>query len=189
MAHQIEGAKGAGAANSGLGVNPIKVAGVYSATPPGLATGTFGDLQVDVRGNLRVTVIPLDGTSACTSTVITLRSASTSSASTAISYTLNNPLTGMIVYFNIASFPGSASTTLALKIRATDPVTGTFSTLLNCAARSATGTTMMMIGPGISASALGVAALLPRVLSFLVSQSSGATSADVVFSIGLNFTP
>lgn len=121
-------------------------------------------------------------------TSVAFRTAQTASATVTLPTTTNYNARGMIVNFNIASLPGSASTTLACKIRGVDPVTGSFFTLLNAAARSATGLTTMMIGPGISASALGVAALLPRNVSILVSQSSGATSKDTVWSIGIDFT-
>lgn len=116
---------------------------------------------------------------------IILYADTTSSASVSIPFTNNNG-NRLTVYFNISTLPGSGSTTLALKIRSVNPVTGGFFTLLSGAARSASGTTVMMVGPGISASALGVAANVPRALSFLVSQSSGATSKDVTFSIGLD---
>lgn len=116
-----------------------------------------------------------------------LRADATASASVTLPVTNYNHRS-LVAYFNISSLPGSGSTTLALKIRSTNPVTGAFTTLLAGAARSASGTTIMMIGPGISASALGVASVVPRNLSFLISQSSGATSKDVTFSIGLDFT-
>lgn len=111
------------------------------------------------------------------------------SASASTTYPLINDFgRGMIAHFTIHSLPASGSTTLALKIQATDPATGSFFTLLAGAARSASGMTTMMIGPGISASALGVATLVPRSLRLLVSASTGATSKDVVFSIGVGFT-
>ena len=119
-------------------------------------------------------------------TAIILRANATASASVAITDT-NYNARGVLVYFNINTLPASGSTTLALKIQSVNPVTGDFFTILSGAARSASGTTVMMIGPGISASALGVAANLPRDLRYLVSQSSGATSKDVTFSIGLHY--
>ena len=41
-----------GSADSG---NPVKVGGVYNATPPTLDDGDRGDMQVDVNGNVKVT--------------------------------------------------------------------------------------------------------------------------------------
>ena len=116
-----------------------------------------------------------------------LRANATASASVAITDT-NYNAKSVIAYFTINTFPGSGSTTLALKIQAVNPDTGGFFTILSGTPRSTTGTTVMMVGPGISASVLGVAAVLPRDLRFLVSQSSGATSKDVTFSIGIHYT-
>ena len=42
-----------GSADSG---NPVKVGGVYNATPPTLDDGDRGDLQMDVNGNEKVTL-------------------------------------------------------------------------------------------------------------------------------------
>ena len=120
-------------------------------------------------------------------TAKTLRANSTASASVAITDTNYNGR-GVVVYFTINTFPVSLSTTLALKIQSVDPVSGNFFTILAGAARSVTGTTVMMVGPNISPSALGISSYLPRDLRFLVSQSSGATSKDVTFSIGLHYT-
>lgn len=111
------------------------------------------------------------------------------SASASVSYPLINDFGhGLIAYFTIHALPASASTTLALKIQSTDPATGAFYTILAGAARSASGMTTMMICPGISASALGISAVVPRNLRFLISASLGATSKDCVFSLGIGFT-
>lgn len=47
---QVQGNVASGATDSG---NPVKVAGVYNATLPTLATGQRGDIQVDSNGNQR----------------------------------------------------------------------------------------------------------------------------------------
>lgn len=43
-----------GAADSG---NPVKVGGKYNATPPTLTDGNRGDVQVDSRGNVRMSIV------------------------------------------------------------------------------------------------------------------------------------
>lgn len=50
---QVQGNNASGAADSG---NPVKVGGKYSSTLPTLADGQRGDLQLDSRGNLNVSV-------------------------------------------------------------------------------------------------------------------------------------
>lgn len=116
------------------------------------------------------------------------------SASASVNINLTN-LFGRqaMVYFTIHSLPGSASTTLALKVRSVDPFSGLFTPVANMVARSATGTLAMSISPYISSASVGgvqnVQASLPRDLNILISQSSGATSKDVVFSIGMAFMP
>ena len=123
------------------------------------------------------------------SRVVSQTVAQSASVTAGTNYSLVNDFgRGIIAFFTIHSLPASGSTTAALKIRAVDPVTGGFSNLLAGAARSASGTTVMMVGPGISTSALGVPALLPRDLNLLLSLSTGATSKDVVYSIGIGFT-
>lgn len=48
-----------GAADSG---NPVKVGGKYNATPPTLTDGNRGDMQVDSRGNLRISIVNANST-------------------------------------------------------------------------------------------------------------------------------
>lgn len=117
----------------------------------------------------------------------TLRANSTASASVTITDT-NYDARGLIAFFNIATLPGSASTTFALKIRAVDPVTGGFHTLCTQAARSATGMTTLILYPGMTGaanSATGVAC--PRDLSFLISMSSAAASKGATLSLGVQY--
>jgi hypothetical protein len=117
----------------------------------------------------------------------TLRAASTASASITLTDT-NYDARGLIAFFNIQTFPGSASTTLALKIRAVDPVSGGFHTLCTQAARSASGLTTLVLYPGMASAAnSSTSVCCPRDLSFLVSMSSAATSKSFIFSIGLQY--
>lgn len=48
---QVQGGAPAGAADSG---NPVKVGGVYNATPPTLSDGQRGDVQLDSSGRIQV---------------------------------------------------------------------------------------------------------------------------------------
>lgn len=117
----------------------------------------------------------------------TLRADSTASASVTLTDT-NYDARGLIAFFNIATLPGSASTTFALKIRAVDPVTGGFYTLATQAARSATGLTTLVLYPGMaSAVNSSTSVCCPRDLSFLISMSSAAASKGATLSLGLQY--
>lgn len=115
------------------------------------------------------------------------------SASASMTFNVTNLFgRSAFVYFNIHSLPGSASTTLALKVRAVDPATGGFVAIGALNARSATGMTALALSPYQAALSAGGQqnvnnTIVARDLSILVSQSSGATSKDVVFSIGMHF--
>lgn len=121
--------------------------------------------------------------------------AASASLSAGTNYAVTNLFSkNLMVYFNVHSFPGSASTTIALKIRSIDPVNGGFTQIAQMpttAARTATGMTILQIGPFMnSVSAAGFAnamTIIPRDLNFLVSLSFGATSKEVVFSLGLHW--
>jgi hypothetical protein len=116
-----------------------------------------------------------------------LRASATASASVTITDT-NYDARGLIAFFNIATFPGSASTTVALKIRAVDPATGGLYTLCTQAARSATGLSTLVIYPGMTAAANSSTSMAaPRDLSFLLSMSSGATSKSCIMSLGVQY--
>lgn len=58
-ASQVQGNVASGATDSG---NPVKVGGVYKATPSTLTDGQRGDLQVGTRGSLNVSLLAIDGT-------------------------------------------------------------------------------------------------------------------------------
>lgn len=121
----------------------------------------------------------------------TLRAALTASANVTLS-TINVNAKGAIFYFDIASFPGSASTTLALKVQGIDPAAGKAFVIAAGVARSASGLTTLVIYPDVlsAVSATKVTNFtLPRTVQCYVSQSSGATSKDVVWSLGMAFLP
>lgn len=101
------------------------------------------------------------------------------SASTAVSI-LNHGCRGALFVLNVTSLPGSASTTIALKLRTTSPAAFVFAAR---AAVSATGAVGFMVYPGISASAGGVSSPLPKRFEALLSISTGATSKECVLSL------
>lgn len=144
---------------------------VPNGVPPG-ASLDFNETSFDYRRNNVAKI---------------LRAAATASASVTITDT-NYDARGLIAFFNIATFPGSASTTVALKIRAVDPATGSFFTLCTQAARSASGVTALLIYPGAaSAPNSSTSMCCPRDLSFLLSMSSAATSKSCVMSLGVEY--
>ncbi len=115
------------------------------------------------------------------------------SASAATNFSVTNLYSdGMQVFFTVHSLPGSASTTAALKVRMVDPATGAMVSIGGCPARSTSGTTMLSVSPFMNSASSGgspnIMAQVPLNMNFLVSLSTGATSKDVVFSIGVNFT-
>ncbi|HEX7765414.1 MAG TPA: hypothetical protein VF443_01790 [Nitrospira sp.] len=105
------------------------------------------------------------------------------SATTSIA-SINNPgCRGAMFLMNVTQMPGSASTTLAMKLYLTaGGITADF------AARtpiSATGCYVFTVYPGVSASAGGVSSPLPRQFGMRISASYGATSKECVFSISM----
>lgn len=121
--------------------------------------------------------------------------ASTSlSASTAIAVT-NFSGRGIYAYMNITSaFPGSGSTTYTLKVKTIPPNASASGTVIAaCPPRSASGMTTLCIYPGavVGSNSAGTAIThsgfpLPRNFSVVASLSSGATSKEVVMSIGMH---
>lgn len=117
----------------------------------------------------------------------TLRENSTASASVTIPDT-NYDARGLIAFFNIATLPGSASTTFALKIQAIDPVTSGTYLLCSQAARSATGMTTLVLYPGMASAAnSSTSVCCPRNLQFLISMSSAAASKGATLSLGVQY--
>jgi hypothetical protein len=120
---------------------------------------------------------------------VILMAATSLSASTAIPVTNWNGR-GIMAFMNITSaFPGSASTTYALKVRAVNPLSaGTYVVLGSATPRSASGVSTVTIYPGIAASAGPNAQInmcVPRDIQIVASLSTGATSKEVVLSLGM----
>jgi hypothetical protein len=119
------------------------------------------------------------------------------SASTAISVT-NFAGRGAFFFMNITSaFPGSASTTYALKVKMSMPnATASSVTLAAMTPASASGAYVLCVYPGAlrsstapSASTNALMAVfgcpLPANFTVMVSLSTGATSKEVVMSLGM----
>lgn len=123
-----------------------------------------------------------------------LMAASSISASTAISVTNFNGR-GMYAFMNITSaFPGSGSTTLALKVKFIPPnASSSAVTMVASAAQSASGMTVLCVYPGLTtgsgSAATNVTTLglpLPRDFQIVASYSSAAASAALTVSLGLS---
>lgn len=121
------------------------------------------------------------------------------SASTAYNV-INQNCRGAIIYFRPTVFPGSASTTVALKVRLqTDPIAGggTQQVIASFQAVSGSAGIAYMVYPnlsppatpggvtGFSASANYVNMVLPRNYQIFLSLSTGATSKEVTFSLSV----
>lgn len=123
-----------------------------------------------------------------------LMSSRSLSASTAISVTNHNSR-GLIAFMNITSaFPGSGSTTFALKVKMVPPnATASAVTIAATAPRSTSGMVTLVVYPGVTiGSASGASTLttysgfpLPRDIQVVASASLGATSNTVVMSLGM----
>lgn len=123
-----------------------------------------------------------------------LMASSSISATTAIAVT-NFNARGAYVFMNITSaFPGSGSTTLALKVKALAPglVTASAASIAAVPAVSASGMTVLCVYPGaIAGSSSAVAGVttvgrpIPRDFLVVASYSSAAASAALTVSIGI----
>ena len=121
-----------------------------------------------------------------------LMASSSLSASTAISVTNFNGR-GVYAYMNITSaFPGSGSTTYTLKIKSIPPnATASAFTIAAAAPRSASGMSVICMYPGAiigtaSSTVVHSGLPVPRDFQVVASLSSGATSKEVVMSLGLH---
>lgn len=118
--------------------------------------------------------------------------ARSASVSAGTLYTVTNPgyHTRLTAYFNIHSLPGSASTTANIGFFATDPVNGALYAINTPGvARSATGLTTYMMGNVTTSGNSAINCVLPRTFTITISLSTGATSKEVVFSLGLEWAP
>jgi hypothetical protein len=115
------------------------------------------------------------------------------SASTAYNI-INNNCRGALFYLRPTAFPGSGSTTIALKIRMlTDPVAGggaqpviaAFGATNNVS--GSTGYAFVVYPTAITGalSATSVVSPLPRNYQIFLSLSTGATSKEVTFSLSV----
>ncbi|QGH72709.1 MAG: hypothetical protein [Podoviridae sp. ctQNx1] len=98
---------------------------------------------------------------------------------------LNN--SGAVFFLDITSLPASGSTTVALIIQGKDFTSSRYVTLFTSAQISASGTTAVSFHPGVSSGSNSVPMVLPRTFRVLAAVSAGATSKDVVFSVGMSF--
>lgn len=103
------------------------------------------------------------------------------SASTSIAGLSNPGCRGAIFVVRVSSLPGSASTTVALKLFVT--AAGVTADFASRTPISATGASLFMVYPGVSASAGGVSSPLPKTFGARLSLSTGATSKEVVLSM------
>lgn len=116
----------------------------------------------------------------------TVRASGTASATVTSADITNYNFSGAVFFLDITSVPASGSATVSLSIQGKDPTSGKYTTLFTSAQVSA-GTTAVMLHPGISASANGMSLILPRTFRVQSNVSAGATSKDVVFSVGMSF--
>lgn len=118
--------------------------------------------------------------------------AQSATASTNVTYVLTNPgfATGLTVYWTIHSLPASLSTTANIGLFSVDPATGSlYAVNTPGVARSAVGLTKYMIGQHITTSGnSAINTLVGNQFQLLLSLSTGATSKDVVFSLGIEWT-
>lgn len=158
------------------------IPGAVTGTPTGAQNLVYNETTFDLqRGNTDQVIL----------------ASSSVSASQVVTVTNFNGR-GIYAYMNITSaFPGSGSTTYALKIKAVQPnATTSAQTIAACAPVSASGCTVLCVYPGASKATgsnstsaianLAVASLpLPRTFQVVASLSTGATSKEVVMSLGL----
>jgi hypothetical protein len=113
-----------------------------------------------------------------------LQASLTMSAASVTIASINNPgCRGAMFLMNVTQMPGSASTTLAMKLFLTaGGVTADFAVRTPI---SAVGCYVFTLYPGISASAGGVSCPLPRQFGMRISASYGATSKETVFSLSM----
>jgi hypothetical protein len=88
-----------------------------------------------------------------------------------------------------AETAGGSTHTIVVTIQGKDPTSGKYYTLLQGASKTATGTTLMTVHPGVTASANVAAAFaLPRTWRVLVTHTADGAS-DMTYSIGADLIP
>lgn len=122
---------------------------------------------------------------------VTLMGSASVSATTQIA-ALNYNHVGAMFFMNVTGNfpPGSASTTIALKVRAVAP-DGNSVFITGTTAKSISGMTMLTIYPGLSET-VGVSTskfngILPRNFLVIASISTAAASVGFMLSLGLSF--
>ena len=94
----------------------------------------------------------------------------------------NSVYRGVSVAVNITAITGT-SPTLTVTIQGQDPVSGAYYTVLESAALSATGLTILTVRPGIAASAnVAAAAIMP--LYWRILYAIGGTTPAVTATVG-----
>ena len=117
----------------------------------------------------------------------TVLASATRSATATSSAFVNLAFSGAVFFLNITSVPGSGSAMVSLVIQGQDPVSLNWAALATGGSASAVGTTAFTIYPGVTSGAASVPMTLPKKFRVMAAVSAGATSKDVVFSIGMSF--
>jgi hypothetical protein len=134
--------------------------------PPGTMLQFGGDAFAYFEGN---------------QTAQAILAAVTLSANTTVAALNNAGCRGAIFVVNVTALPGSASTTVALKLFVT--AAGITADLVSRTPISATGPSVFMVYPGLSASIGGVSCVIPRNFGVRLSLSTGATSKECSLSM------
>ena len=101
-------------------------------------------------------------------------------------YQINNyNCRGAIISFKPTAYPASGSATVALKVQYFDSTTNMTTNIATIAATSLSTGAQLLIYPGISTSALGINAPLPRVYQLNVSLSIASVTGGVTFGLGV----
>lgn len=85
-----------------------------------------------------------------------------------------------------AETAGGSTHTIVVTIQGKDPASGKYYTLLESASITATGTTLLTVHPGVTASAnVAASHVLPRTWRVLVTHTADGES-DMTYSVGAN---
>lgn len=141
-----------------------------SYVPPGGQLLEAGDAFAYAEGNQTATAL--------------LAANTLLAASTAVAVT-GNQCKGALFVLAVDAVPASASTTIALKINIIDPVSTRTATFASRAAVSASGVAVLMVYPGVSASAGGQSSPLPKSFSVQLSVSSAAANNTSTLSLSM----